>query len=225
MSDDTTQDDTELFDSETPESGADPASTSDDSEEESDTEETEESLDLEDEKPSAKAQKQKQVDTWMRKIERGEASVDDLKKSQQWLKPLLEGKLNAKAKANAKAKELDVDAIIEEKLAAKEDDKQFASLKADLNKVKLSADQKAEIKSEYKDLIAMGASRATALEKSIKYAKIDLQPSSSRKAKMKLPKPGGYKAGGIDPDMSYSEMYENVSEEKRIAHLNALTRT
>ena len=42
---------------------------------------------------------------------------------------------------------------------------------------------------------------------------------------MKLPKPGGYKAGEIDPDMSYSEMYENVPEEKRIAHLNALTRT
>ena len=78
-------------------------------------------------------------------------TLDDLSKHQQWLKPHLEAKAKKSAKAEAKADELDVESIVERKIAEKEDLREFKSLKGDLNSMKLKGPQKAELEAEFKE--------------------------------------------------------------------------
>lgn len=223
MSEDRKQVDGELFDTKDPESGSDAASTTKEDEETSKGEESEEALDLDEGTASKEEQKQKQVDTWVKKIESGDASLDDLKKHQAWLKPLLEEKLNKTAEADSKAEELDVEAIVDKKIAEKEDLREFKSIKADLNSTKLSGKQKAELEAEFKDLRSMGFNRVQALEKAMKIAGVKTEVPSSRRSKMTPPRPSAYSGSGeIGKDTPYSELAD-VSEEKRLKHLKELS--
>jgi hypothetical protein len=223
MSEERKQADGELFDTETPESSSDAASTTEGAEEASGGEESNEALDLDEGTASKEEQKQKQVDAWAKKIDAGKASLDDLSKHQQWLKPLLEEKLQVTAKANAKAEELDVEAIVERKIAEKESNSTFISLKADLNSMKLSGKQKAEVKREFNDFLTLGVSKEIALEKAVKIAGIKLEVKSSRRDKMVLPTPDTYNgAGDISSDANYGDL-ANVPEAKRLEHLKKLS--
>lgn len=155
-----------------------------------------EDLDLETEvqesKPDPSALKQKQLDAWLGKILNGEAAIEDLPKNMQWLKvPLLkEMKLLEAGSTIEKV----VEEKVYEKLKAQEDERTFAQLKARVSVMDLTKAQRAELSTEYKDLVLGGMPKAKALEKSIKIVGIkldfaEMQNDELRKL-MAIPKGG-----------------------------------
>jgi hypothetical protein len=92
-------------------------------------------------------------------------------------------------KAEEVAEEYDIDAIVEEKLSQREDEKAFKSLREDLNETKLTQKQKAEIQEEYTDLRKSGLGKTKALMKALKIAGIKL--NADTRAKYMKPLKGG----------------------------------
>lgn len=220
MSEDTKQADGELFDTEAPESSSDAASTTDEDQEDpesSESEESEEILDLDD-KSSAEVQKQKQVDAWAKKIESGEAALEDLPKHQKWLKKPLEKLLEKSSKDKKISEEYDIDALLEQKLQQKEDDKEFKALRGDLNDAKLSQKQRIELKTEYEDLRSSGLSKAKALQKALRIVGLELE-TSDRRSKMTAPKA----APQVGDDVTDENFRSTMSEKERVKRLIELS--
>lgn len=209
MSEDITQELGELAATETPEAGSDPASTTVTGEEST-------VLDLESEKHTAAEQKEKQIAAYQKKLDAGEIALDQIPAKLKWVREELEKRQAKSQKEEAKAQELDVDAIVERKLAEKQEDQQFNTLKSDLESQDLTSEERSTLTAEYKDLRKAGLGKLKALEKAKKLAGIGTNvarpsaPSSFRQVREEQ------KADSIEAIMK-------LPEEKRIAALKALT--
>lgn len=218
MSDESKQEDGELFDTESSEGEADAESTTDDQKTESDGEEIKEDVDLdipeeESKKSIAEEQKLKQIDTWANRISNGEKDLSDI--PQKWLREAVEKALKV---------DIDVESIIEKKMKEKEIQSQFTLLKKSLNDAKLSPVQRKEVSSEFKQFVKEGLNKTKALQLAIKIAGIELESDESYR-NMNIPKPGKYQKAKakITEGMEYSEIYENVPEKERLEYLKRLT--
>jgi hypothetical protein len=106
----------------------------------------EKDLDLEDEKidkDTKSAQEkaaEKQRQAWLLKVIEGKAAVEDAPK---WLRVSLATELKALEKASS----IDVDAKIDEKFKQREAQREFQQLKATINELELSTEQKDELAS------------------------------------------------------------------------------
>jgi len=208
----------ELFDTDSEESSLTSETTDEEEEdqgetessEDSESEGSEETLDLEG-KTSAEEEREKQISAWEKKIKSGKATVDSLPKHQKWLKPHLEKRLGS---APAKVNEKDLDQLLDEKIALREQEQKFQELKDSINQTALSGAQKADLESEYKDLREMGIDKATALEKALKIAKIEV--ASNRRGDMIPPRPSTVSNRN---DVNEDNWREKLSEQERLAKL------
>ena len=93
-------------------------------------------------------------------------TIDELPKNLQWLKtPVLKELKMLEVTPDLEAK---MEKIATKMLADKEDALDFARMKADLNDMDLSKDQRAELSEEFKDLQSAGLSKTKALLKAMK---------------------------------------------------------
>jgi len=201
-----------------------PTSDEDGSPDVSTTESQNEELDLGEESNNTSKQedaKQAQLDGVYKKVKLGETSLDNLNKRQEWMKPYLEARLEAESQKEKKSKELDLDALLDEKLAAKEAEQRFQEMKSSLNNSDLTANQKAEISAEYKELRADGVSKDKALAKALKIAGVK---APTGKSALIPPRPNTV---GTSPDEDVTD--ENFREKlpandpRRIEYLEMMT--
>lgn len=213
MSEDFTQELGELDVTEKPEAGSEPAST---------TQKGEESIDLESvEQSTADEQREKQLATLMRKIDSKELTLEDLKKSKQkWAAEEIEKRIAQGKKEQAKAEELDVDAIVERKLREKQDDQDFQAKQAKLQALGLSNQEREALLAEYKELRTEGLNKNIALDKAMRLAGVSFdrttmqQPSMSTSSRRVVESPSG--------DLSIDQIMK-LPQEKRIAELKKLS--
>lgn len=193
MFDNTAQDDGELF-----ATGAE-----DDASDAGTSQEVDLDLDAEESRNEAKPQdaqtvRQKTVESFQRRIDAGEMTIQDLPASQKWVAKFLKA-----PKARETMPETDIDRLLDEKLAKRENDRQFGELKSKLESAALRKEQKAAIQSEYGELKAMGVPTAKALQKAIALAGVSLDQDSSRKAAMRVPLPGNMQAKEASDGLPY----------------------
>jgi hypothetical protein len=217
----------QLFDTDTDDAATDAAQDTDDTEESGDSEgEQEEALDLEIEEESKKTKaedaKQKQVDAWQRKLDSGSAKLEDLPKNLQWLKAHLQDPSVVKERLA----EVDLDAVVERKLAEKEENRKFIELKSQLGDMGLTNAQKRELEAEFRDLASNGVPKAKALKTACKLAGVDLEGkvAENLKQKMALPKPSYYVAGmsGDKLPVPGSKEFDRLPADKRVEVLERI---
>lgn len=224
----TLQDDTELFDSVDPENVSPPVSTNNDEDPkpeeaegtDSPIEENNEQLDLkEDKATSANREREIMLKSWETKIMTGDKTLDDLPKSQKWMKAELEVRLHAKNKAEEISEQYDIDAMLERKLAEKESARQFDSIRAELNAAHLTQQQKADLKAEYTDFRDAGLDKASAITKAMKVAGVTIDPTEARRRNMVIPNTGNPSKPSDERD--FRVKYKN-DPAKRLAELERL---
>lgn len=162
MSEDTTQSEVELFGEQTANEGTEAAPDA-----ASNTQEGEESIKLE----SGLSDADKQVLKWEKMLESGEKTLEDLKKlpNQKWILDKLEPKFTKKVKIEEVAKEINVDEVLDAKLAEREAKAQDKSLFVEQTKVlqslELTKDQRKQLAKEYTELTSYGVPEGKAAEK------------------------------------------------------------
>ena len=225
MDDRTTHDDGEqLFDTEIDDGDATPANDTDESEETFESEQEQDDLDLDEgqvKASKAEETKQKQVAAWKRKIESGDATIDDLPTNLGWLKGDVEKALEVK-KAVAEA---DIKSLLREEIKAEKETIKFQELQDDLNSA-LNADQKVKVSDAYKRLRSKGLSKLDSVEMAMEVAGVNLDEMSvdARRSRMAIPSPGRNKSGAskdID-SMPWGEVAQKFSKEKRQEYLRKL---
>jgi len=158
MSEDQDRDDADqLFDSDISEGDSATASTTDDSDEqfeetssdEQSSEEHEEALKLEVpvKKSTSSKQKEKQILSWMNKIEMGDRTLDDIPKNLKWLKAEVEDRLNPQEE------EPDIQSTIQTELQKVRDAEKFQELKDLLNSQSLDGEQKTKVEAKFKKFL------------------------------------------------------------------------
>lgn len=168
MSEDTAQSEVELFGSQIDNEGTEAATDG-----ASNTQEGEENVKLE----NGLSDADKQVLAWEKKLESGEKTLEDLKKlpNLKWLVAKLEPKFAKKAKVDEVAAELNVEEVLDAKLAerdAKKQDQQlFTERQKELQTLDLSKDQRKQIAKEYTELTSYGVPEGKAAEKVLLIAK------------------------------------------------------
>lgn len=224
MPDDNQQDSGEqLFDTDIPDTDADSESTSEEQTSDSETEEIEEGLDLKDEGKSLSKTEQerlKQENVWYARISTGEVDIDDLPANLKWLKPRLLARLDAQKK------EPDIEAIVEKKLAEKQEAQKFASLKDTLQESRLTKLERQELESEYKDLRANGLSPSKALQKAMKIVGVQGQGEVSTerlRRDMQVPHPGLKLRVDKDP-LADPEAFQRLDQQSRLTKLEQIRR-
>jgi len=191
MSDDRKQDVDELFATDDSESNADASTTSADTSEEKEIDLGEENAS--DKKSNAQSERGKQVAAWTAKVLAGEVDIDKLPKGQQWLKGDIEKLLLKQSDTN-----LDdnlIDERLERKLSAREEERRFNEMSAELKSRKLDSYQKTQLEAEYKDLRSSGLSKAKALEKALKIVTVEdraTQQVTEQRRRMEIPHQGNY---------------------------------
>ncbi len=186
MSEDKTQVDGELFDA-TDEPEADPDSVSTTPEE---GEESQEGL-FDKEVTEADKNKVKQIAVWQRRYDSGEADLSDI--PHKWIREAIVQKPKVDEDAIATA--------VAEALEKERAESRFQKLRADLQKVKLTSLQKAEVEVEYKAL-STTMSRDKALEMAMRLANVDspeAQRIKDQRLSAVLPK-SGYNSGPESPE-------------------------
>jgi len=189
MSDDRNQDGSELKASITPESSTDAANTP-----QGDEEQTKTSV--------AEFERDRQIKVWAGRIASGEKTIDDIPAGQQWLKPLVSNRLEAKTQPAPQ----DIEKIVEAKLAEKEVANRVKALEANLSKDKLAVFQ-----AEFKDLRDSGVPSAKALEKAMKIAgtvDMELLANEDLRRGMALPK-ASYYQDGTNPNLDIEGVDSN----------------
>lgn len=223
MSDKGSQGDSEqLFDTKDPDTSADAESTTTGQETESVGEEIKE-LDLEtDVKKNlskAEVERQKQVDVWYSRIASGEATLDQVPADQKWLKPLITSRLDAVSKTP------DIERLVEQKLAERDDRAKFASLKETLKHTKLTALQRKELEAEYKDFRGDGVRPSKALEKAMRIVGVEFDretaPEELRQA-MRLHPTGQRLRTDSSDALTDPESFKKLPETERLKKLEEL---
>ena len=197
MFEDKNTSDGELFAASTDASATSDASTSDLAEESKEANE----LDVQPAKLTSEQVKQKTIAAWREKIDSGQATVDDLPESQQWVRKFL--KATPKPMVDtAKLEEL-ASSIVDKKMAEKEDERNFNLLKDKLNSIKLGEGAKKRVLAEYQELRTAGLTKGTSLSKAMAIAGIKEKDIGNEALfdSMKLPKPG-YEAAPDESDFS-----------------------
>lgn len=203
MSDDTKQDDTELFDQEVSEE-SDGSTDSVDHTEDGDDEQ----LDLDNEdKKKGEAQRQKQIDVWQTRIDKGEATIESLPANLKWMIPELKVK---------EEPAVDIDAIVEKKLEEKEAEKAFKQYRDQLNTITLTKAEKVDLLREYNDLLP-NLPKHKALEKALKitgiHGKLNSDTETLRR-NMELPKAQQRSKSG---ELESLDQIESVDELKKLS--------
>lgn len=208
MSEDITQELGELAATENSEASSETASTTPQGEEST--------LDLESDKTTAAEQKEKQLAAFQKKLDNGDMTLDQIPANLKWVRTEIEKRQAKLQKEEAKAQELDVDAIVERKLAEKQADKDFKTLKSDLESRELTSEEREALTAEYKDLRKEGLGKLKALEKAKKLAGIG--ESTARPSA-----PNSYRPVREEQKADSIEAIMKLPEAKRIAALKALT--
>jgi len=158
MSEDTTQTDSELFDAtDESESGSDAESTTGDEETQSEGEEIKHT--------KAENERQKQIDTFTRRVKSGEITIEKI--PHQWIKDEV-------AKALI-VKEPDVSELVKKAIKEEKETEKYATLREKLNEANLTDVKRQKVTQEYQDLLDAGLSKAKALEKAILIAGVKLE--------------------------------------------------
>ena len=217
----TQQDGEQLFDTDLADDSAEIESNTDDQESESKGEEIEDELSENSEKPVSKAEqaREKQIDAWYKKALLGEVDVNNLPADQKWMKPSIMARLNASTQLP------ELERLVEQKMAEKETEMKFASLKATVNNHRLSASQRRELAEEFKDLRQSGVAKDKALVKAMKIVGIELSsetaPEEIRRA-MKAPAIGGKVRGEKPSPLDDIQNFKTLSAKERIAKLEEI---
>lgn len=183
MSDNRTQDESEsLFSEEeientNPDTNADGTSTSD-----TNAEESQDELAIDKAQSEAEVQRQKQIDTWADRIEKGEVQLEDLPSNLHWLKPYIESKLNPKKQITQD----DIERMFEEREMKKEFQRELSDLKS----MSLSADQKQLLNAKFDSLLKGGLNELTALRTAKEIANISDSSVEAKREAMKMPPSG-----------------------------------
>lgn len=158
------------------------------------------------EKPTAEKIRQKQVRAWRNKIEDGEATIEDLPPNQKWIAKYLETD-----KTVAPVSDEELDRRLEEKLNAREEEKQFKSMLDELNEMGLSNKKRAALNAEYKSLREDGVSRVKALEKAKRLAGVEVQSRYGGT----LPVVGSYAPKQRDEDLTSEQRVARLEEMRK----------
>jgi len=86
---------------------------------------------------------------WLRKIEGGEKTLDEMPKNLEWLKKDIQKELESK-----KPKDDDLNSRIQTVLAEREARQEFDYIVEDLKNADISAEQEAQLREEYEDLLS-----------------------------------------------------------------------
>jgi|TARA_Y100000310_G_scaffold157840_2_gene157288 hypothetical protein len=174
-------------------------------------------LSLDEDKEAERERKRaEQVNSFFKKIVSGKMSINDLPRHQQWLRPMIEERLVEQAEKEKVSKELDLDALVEAKLAEKEDERDFVNLKATLNSMRLTEKQTAEIEAEFRDLRKLGVPRTKSLQKAMQLAGV--KDENPRYQNMAIPH-----AGGAVSTNDSGDWRKNLNREERLKKLRSLT--
>ena len=130
-------------------------------------------------KPSAEEIRKRSIETWKGRIERGEKTLDDIPPAQKWIKDAI----GAKEKQPKSQEKVDIDQLLDKKLAEKEDSKAFTALKAQMDSSKLSEAQKKAILHEYEELRSEGGMKGRSLERALKIAGVRLEKDNALELK------------------------------------------
>ncbi len=155
------------------------------------------------------AVRQKTIEVWQGKIDRGEATVNDIKPAQAWLKNHLKPK--SAPQFDEKVLEAKAEEIVNKKMAEKMDADAFSKLKAEVKSMGLTKGQTEKLMAEYESLREDGVGRTKALEKAVKYVGAQ-KKSAEREAHfndMRLPTPGYAKDGDDDTPFDTEGNYDS----------------
>lgn len=166
-------------------------------------------LDLEDKAKTSKAEenRQKQIQVYQTRIDNGEIALEDI--PHKWIKDAI--------KPKSKVETEDLESIVDKKISEREAEREFTSLKNQLNSMKLTKTQKQSLEAEYQDLREVGASKAVALQKALRLAGVELPDDQAKRARregMSLPKAGYYSEGKTNPSEDTNVM--DLSPEERM---------
>ncbi len=212
MSEDANQEDGEQLFADTAESESNPDEASTTEATESELGEESQELTLEDpkgEEPKSKASiaeenKQKQLAAWEKKINDGDAVVEDAPK---WIQKQI-------------APPVDVQAVVKEQLELERQAQKFTELKDNLTVARLPKAEQAALQEEFKKYRDLGLPMYDALETAVKVSGVKLptqQALDAKRKSMSLPKPGYYSDGDTDTKGEMSpDKFDRMSEEKRM---------
>ena len=214
----------QLFDTYQTDDYTTPATDTEEEEETSETEQEQDDLDLGEEQGTtskAEEKKQKQVRAWQRKIEDGEATLEDLPPNLGWLKGDLKKALGVKPEVDT----ADIKALLREEIKLEKEAVRFSDLQDELN-TNLDSEQKARVANAYERLRAKKLPKLDSLELALEVAGIDLDKMGvdAKRSRMKIPSPGRKSNPTIADmdDMSYSEIVKAFPDkEKRQEYLRS----
>jgi hypothetical protein len=101
-----------------------------------------------DDSDKADEAKERQKMAWLKKIESGDKTLDDMPKNLEWLKKDIQDDMKKKPKDD------DIDSRIQKVLTEREAKLEFDYLVDDLKEADISAEQEAQLREEYEDLLS-----------------------------------------------------------------------
>jgi uncharacterized protein (DUF885 family) len=204
MTEDTNQDDSELFDAGLDsEGGSDSESTTPTGEEIKHT--------------KAETEKEKQISSFLKRVLANEITLDKI--PHKWIADEVKSRL---PKPEVKPEE--IEAKVQEAVQKIEEKKKFDSLREKLNQANLTKDKKTLVEDRYKFYKAKGLSDSDSLETALAVTNVSLENDQQRFA-ARIPKIANSQA---DPDALMKESLESgvvptdVSVDKRIEHWEKL---
>ena len=155
---------------------------------------------------SADENKQKQIEVYQKRVDDGEIAQEDIPHA--WIRKEIKS-LRSREDVQALAR-AEAETFINEREA----EKTYQDARADLQSAKLTAGQKQELESEYKDLVAIGYDKGKALIKAMKIAQIPsktIRDLRSKREAMNLSATGRQDIDTPDRmDMSDDEIVEEA---------------
>ncbi len=178
---------------------------------------------------SATKQREKQVEVWTDRVLKGEADIDNLPKSLEWLKPLVTERINANDSDSK------IEALVDKRLAersAKDREqaqtKEFQSIRADLNALDLLPEEKAEVVTEYKSFMDEGLNPTSALRAAKKLIEAKIKAEADmreiKRARMKVGSSNTKAVTNENVDISDPKFFKQGDSKSRVAYLEKMAR-
>lgn len=216
MSDDTTQVLADLFDSQDTDATTEGSNTQ--NEQGDSTEEIDNSND------TPQQQRQKQIDAWAQKVITGKATLESIPANvAKWALTDIRNRAEELG-GSKKAPEIDVEQIVEKKLAEKEDARNYETLKSQIASQRLTKEQQDVLANEFKELLDSGLPKSKALEKAIKISgintkKMDTEISELRQA-MSIPRTSN--VSNTEVPQSDKDFWEQPEKDRMAAYKQML---
>jgi len=161
---------------------------------------------------AAELNRQKQIDTWKRRVEMGEKTLDDIPHG--WIKDAVKSSITPKES---------IEETVKKAIRAEKEAEAYSNLRGKLNDAGLSEAKQKAVTEEYNDLVDSGLSKAKALAKAVKIVGITFEDTTRYAAR--IPRPSSKKLSAdeaVEQRFKEGEYPSDLSADDRIKALERL---